>query len=133
MFEWKYVKELQEKNAIENYLREINVSIDGEIVECLRRNNGGRPKPDVFDTEQRKGRVFKALLSYNKSDRETIYAVYPGILKDKGLFPVATDPAGNFICVDLKCRQSIVFFELESGTKEFIADTFGNLLAKLYN
>ncbi len=132
MLIWKYVKPLREKGVVEKFLRDNNILLSDEIVACLKENNGGRPMNEVFDTDKSKERIFKALLSYNKTDRETIYSCYPGIFREKGLFPLATDPAGNFISVDLRNNNAIIFFELESGTKEFIANTIGELVEKLY-
>jgi len=129
---WKYVKPLNEEKVVEDFLVNNHISLPGEIIGCIKENNGGRPSKDTFDTSKRKEREFKALLSYNKTDKETIYSCYPNVFKSKGLFPIASDSAGNFICVDVNGGNSIVFFELESATEEFIADDFKKFLDSLY-
>ena len=129
---WKYVKPLREGKEVDDFLKCNNVTLPVEIVRCIKENNGGRPSKDTFDTDRSKERVFKALLSYNIVDKETIYMCYPNVFKEKGIFPIAVDHAGNFICVDVNCGNAIVFFELESGIKEFIADNFKGLLDNMY-
>lgn len=129
---WKYIKPLKDEKAVEDFLDCNNVRLPLEIIDCIKENNGGRPINEAFDTTVSKERVFKSLLSYNKSDKETIYACYSNVFKNKNLFPIASDPAGNFICVDLKNNNAIVFFELESSEKEFISDDFKELLDSLY-
>lgn len=129
---WKCVKPLNSEDDVDKFLKQNDIKMPREIISCIKENNGGRPSPNIFTTETKKERILKAILSYNSNDKETIYVCYPSVFKDKGLFPIASDPAGNFICIDLKSNNAIVFFEHESGNKEFIANGFSEFLNNLY-
>ena len=129
---WKYVKPLEDENSIELFLAKNNLELPFDVIECLEENNGGRPSLNEFDTDQSKERVFKALLSYNLEDKESIYNIYSKEFKNKGLFPIASDVAGNFICINLKSDNKIVLVEHESGRIEHIANTFSEMLKSMY-
>ncbi len=130
---WKYVKELKDKQSVKKYLAEKGISLDSKLIETIETNNGGRPSSKVFDTSDAKERMFKSLLSYNKDDLETIFDNYndENDIKKNGLFPFAIDPAGSYICVDLK-DNSIVYFDTDVEKKELIAKTFAEFLNMLY-
>lgn len=129
---WKYVKQLEDQNSTESFLSNNNIELPFDILECLKNNNGGRPNLNTFDTDKAKERLFKALLSYNINDKENIYSTYSQEFKNKGMFPIASDVAGNFICVNLKFNNEIVLVEHESGRIEYIGETFTEMLNHLY-
>jgi cell wall assembly regulator SMI1 len=127
---WKYVKPLANKAAVENFEKAKGISLPSDLKLCITMNNGGRPEKNVFDTEQSKGRVFKTLLSFNESDIETIYKFFPlDTKKSSSFIPFASDPGGNFLCLK---ENKIVLFLHETDTFENVADSFTELLAKLY-
>lgn len=126
---WKYVKPTSEEKilAVE---KSKNVSLPKDLKDLILLNNNGRPSLSTFDTKKTKERVFKKLLSYNENDLENVYGAIE-ILKDqKGLFPVASDPFGNFIC--LKNCNKVVFFNHESSDVEDISNTVTELIDNLY-
>jgi hypothetical protein len=129
---WKYVKPLEDQNSIKLFWAKNNIELPCDVLEFLKENNGGRPSLNTFDTDQSKERVFKALLSYNFEDKETIYKAYSKEFKNKELFPIASDAAGNFICINLKSNNEIVLVEHESGRIEHIGNTFSDMLSRLY-
>lgn len=129
---WNYVKPLKDPNAVDHFLEQNHIELEQNLIDLLKNHNGGRPSPDTFDTSLTKERVFKALLSYNMEDRETIYKCYSKELKERALFPLATDPAGNYICIDLGGENDIVFFETESLGKERVANSFEEFINQLY-
>lgn len=131
IIQWKYVKPLENEEIVTLYLEKENLKIPKELIECLKSNNGGRPSINAFDTNVAKERVFKSLLSFNYNDFETIHIVYNSFFREKKLFPFATDPSGNYICVVLE-DNSIVYFEMESQKIEQIADSFSEFLELLY-
>ena len=116
---WKYVKPLKNQKAVELFLNKYQINLPEKIVQCLSRNNGGRPSVNYFDTEKGKGYVFKSLLSYNEGDIECIYNVYPSLFKGTYLFPIGTDAGGNFVCYDLE-KNKYVLLKHETNTVEFI-------------
>ena len=69
---WKYVKPLEEEEAIKTFLAEKNINLPGTLITLLERYNGGRPSDKDFETKSGREYVFKSLLSYNRGDRETM-------------------------------------------------------------
>ena len=127
---WEYVKPLKSKNLIDDFERENNISFPEDLKNCLIKNNGGRPSKNIFDAKRSKENVFKALLSFNKSDPETIYMVYSVLNEEKnGLIPFAGDPSGDFICI---YKNEVVLYSHETGKIEKAAASFTELLSKLY-
>ena len=86
----------------------------------MEKNNGGRPTEKAIITDTSREYVFKAMLSYNKGDKETIYSIYSELFKDTNWFPFASDAAGNFVCYDLKMKK-YVLYNHETGKGEVIA------------
>lgn len=128
---WKYIKPLKNPNEIEIFLKENSLQLPEDVIKCMKDNNGGRPSKDIFDTEESIEHVFKALLSLNREDKENIYNIYSSEFKEIELFPFATDPAGNYICIDLKDNK-IVFYNHENSRKEYICNNFHDLEDLLY-
>ena len=125
---WKYVKatSLDKIQAVE---KEYDVSLPNDLINLLLESNNGRPEKSLFQVIGIE-RVFKKLLSYNKEDRENIYP-YIEILRneDSKLFPIASDPFGNFICL---FEGQIVFWEHETARKQYICDTITEFINLLY-
>ena len=127
---WKYVKNLQDIKAIDNFEKEHSVSFPQDLKACIIKNNGGRPSKSILDTATEKGHVFKVLLSFNKEDRETIFTIYEVLQKeDSSLLPFASDPAGNFLCIK---DGKVVLYLHETGGVEKVANSFSELIEKLY-
>ena len=128
---WKYVKPLSNVNAVEDFEKQNHVQFPLNLKQCLKDNNGGRPSLNVFDTDKSKERVFKALLSFNEADAENIYKFFPIIYSQSHgrLLPFASDPSGNYLCLQ---GTKIVLFLHEDETEEGVADSFSELLEKLY-
>jgi len=129
---WKYVKKLKNKKAIENFENENKIKLPIDIIECVKKNNGGRPNKKTFDTENSKERVIKNLLSFNSDDLETVYSIFEVLNKeDNRLFPIASDPSGNYICYDLM-NKKIVLWLHETNKVENISNDFSEFLDALY-
>lgn len=129
---WKYVKELENKNAVELFEDENDIKIPTDIVECIKINNGGRPNRKGFDTECSKGRVVKSLLSFNPEDLETIYTIFDVLKKEKSeLIPIFSDPSGNYICYDTLNKEMVLWLH-ETNTTEKISNSFSEFLSSLY-
>ena len=119
----------------------MGIKLPNDYVECIKENNGGRPRPKTFDFGGNKEMIFASLLSLAEVDKENISAVYDWI-KDRlpqGVYPFAKDPFGNFICFKYEEESiSIVFWDHEKTSEdreksiETICETFQQLLDKLY-
>ena len=131
---WKYVKALKDRQCIKVFELENGITIPKDLKECIFDNNGGRPNVKVYDTNKSSGRVIKTLLSYNQEDVENIYKILP-LFKENSIFllPFASDPSGNFICVDLANKDSIVLWIHETESTEYIAESFSKFLGILHN
>lgn len=129
---WKYVKNLQSVESISVFEKMIGCNIPEDIKNCIIKYNGGRPDKKVYNTDLTKERTIKSLLSYNINDLETVYDAYNAVSKSNdNLVPVASDPAGNYICFN-KRNQKIVLWLHETDAEESVADTFTDFLNKLY-
>lgn len=102
---WKYVKPLKAKDDVKSFLKENSIDLPGCLVSLIENNNGGRPSAKDFITSDGVEHVFKSLLSYNADDSEPIYSIYDEVFSKTSLYPIGTDPAGNFICFDRKERN----------------------------
>lgn len=120
---WKYIKPLDNPNAVRDFLKAYNILLPEEVIKIIEKCNGGRPSDRDIVTRNKKEHVFKSLLSYNKTDSETIYSVFPEQFKETSLFPIGTDPAGNFICFDIK-RKIYCFYDHETGYSDEITGMF---------
>ena len=118
---WKYVKPLESKAIVRDFLTIHQIELPREMVSIIEKNNGGRPSNKRIVTVSQKEYVFNSLLSYNKKDLETIYMVFPDVFKGTTLYPIGTDPAGNFICYDYKAKY-YVFYDHELNLTERIVE-----------
>lgn len=113
------------------------IQFPNDFVECVCKNDGATPEPSTFDFEGRKGISFGFLLSFRPDSEMYILDVYNRIKKalPKDVFPIADDPAGNFICFDFRQdpnNPKVVFWDHEWDKVVPICDTFTELLNKLY-
>lgn len=106
---WKYVKTLENRDAVRLFLEKYRIDLPRFIVQTIETYNGGRPSNKHIFTSANREYVFKTLLSYNKNDKETIYSVYPEPFRKLGLFPIASDTAGNYVCFDVTNRNWVLY------------------------
>ena len=125
---WRYVK----PTTLDNILfveKEYSIKLPQDLVNLILMYNNGRPEKSLFLVGD-KERVFKKLLSYNKEDRENIFSFIDVLSREMPcLFPIASDPSGNFICL---YDGKIVFFEHEISKVQYICDTISDFLKMLY-
>lgn len=124
---WKYDKPLNDSMAVKIFLEKYKVRLPSSLIEVMEKHNGGRPSEKTIVTATNQEYVFKAMLSYNEGDKETIYSIYPELFKGKKSFPFASDSAGNFICYDTVSKK-YVFYNHETDTEEIIISLLGGLL-----
>ena len=126
---WKYVKKLNDLNAVENFETTYNVKFPSDLKDIIKKYNGGRPELKLFDTSTETGKDFKTLLSFNKTDIENIYIFCDDASSVREMLPFASDPAGNlFVLKDGK----IFFWNHETDSTSFLADSFTEFLNMLY-
>ena len=131
---WKYVKQLETEENINDFECLVRYSFPEDFRKCVKNYNGGRPSKRAFDTDRRKDRELKSLLSFNKGDRETVWKIHDwnsNELADRYI-AFAIDNFGNLICFDAN-NDKVVFLDLESSCFEKVADTFSAFLDCLYD
>lgn len=127
---WKYVKELKNENAIDDFEKEHNFLYPQDLKQILFKFNGGRPSLKYYDLPSEKDKEFKTLLSFNEDDIENIYKYYPLDSSDKSLIPIASDPAGNYFVL----KDNVIYLwnhETDSLCK--ITSTFTEFLNSLHD
>ena len=129
---WNFVEPLKSANLIDEFESLVGYEFPGDFKEFVMQYNGGRPEHKAYDTDTTEGRVFNKLLSFNKDDISTVWKTNGNIegLPDKYVV-FATDPFGNLICFD-KDNDNVIFWNHEDESVEHIANTFTELLDKLY-
>lgn len=129
--EWKYVKATTSEK-IEAVKKKYDVQLPEDLEKLILKSNNGRPVKSTFDSENTRGLEFKKLLSYNTEDMENIYTFIDVVqTENRNLFPIASEPSGDFICLDLS-NNTVVHFNHETTTNEFVADSISQLISSLY-
>lgn len=134
---WILVKNLSNSEIINDFEKKYEIEFPDSFKEIVRHYNGGRPRPNTFDSVETKERVVKGLLSFNKQDRENIWDTYEN-LKERlpnRVFPIISDPFGNYICMAFNATSKesiIVFWNHETSELENVANNFSGFLKLLY-
>lgn len=127
---WKYVKELQNEKAIDEFEKKHNFSYPQDLKQILINFNGGRPSSKYYDLANEKDKEFKTLLSFNETDIENVYKCYPLDSSDKSLIPFASDPAGNYFVLK---DNEIYLWNHETDYLSKISSTFTDFLNSLHD
>ena len=89
-----------------------------DFIACVKKYDGGYPRPKIFDVPGRDENVFSKLLTFDLESRNSIIQVYEDIkdrLVDK-VYPFGKDSFGNHLCFDYRNNSqspTIVFWEHE--------------------
>jgi hypothetical protein len=118
------------------------VTFPSDYQECVRVNHGGHPDPRGFTV---RGAIHSwrsclaVLLSLDWRRPDDVWSVLANLTLDgqlpDGLFPIAEDGGGDFLCLDFRGRPSpptIVYWSHEVGGDEgvvHVADNFTELLS----
>lgn len=139
---WKFIKKHIDENIILQIQENLNIKFPSDYIECVIKNNGGRPNPDSFDFEGHEEAVFNSLLSLHSEDKENMISVCEWIRYrlPGNVIPFANDPLGNYICFDYRENNNpvIVFWDHEIAGKDKekcltkICNSFDELLSRLY-
>lgn len=136
---WLFVDEEIDSEIINNVEKSFGILFPEDYRECIKKNNGGYPEPNLYDfNEDEGGAVFDCLLSYTNKDAN-IEVIFDIMDLPKGIIPFARDPFGGLICFDYRDgieSPVVVFFdpELDEDSKiKPICSTFTELLEGLYS
>ena len=126
---WKYVSPI-DASEIASIEEKLGISLPDDLKNIVSQFNNGSPSKCRFDGALNKEHVFKTLLSFNDGDAENIFVAMRVVGFDTTrLFPFASDPAGNFICLS---DSKVVLWNHESESVEDVADSVTEFINKLY-
>jgi hypothetical protein len=144
--EWLNGIRLEDVNNLNLIENDWKVKLPPQLRSIIQDHNKSYPENYVFDTEKSKERVFGGLLSFDLSSKNNIRHHFQAI-RDRlpeGVFPIAIDPGGNYICldyrIDMDAEPKVVLWDHEgfilNGKEtyniEHIARSFDNFLLGLY-
>ncbi|MFC7677701.1 SMI1/KNR4 family protein [Paenibacillus sp. GCM10028914] len=135
---WERVVGEVSEDIINKVERTYDIVFPKDYRECVIRNNGGHPKPNIFFYKDEGEGVFEHLLSFTSEPNIVVVYEFIRDYMPEGIFPFATDPFGNQLCFDYRKNKdspSIVFRDHEEIGEEGIielCDTFSELLETLH-
>ncbi|WP_283750954.1 SMI1/KNR4 family protein [Bacillus cereus] len=139
---WIMSKPLEDEKAVVRFENMLEIVLPDDYKLCITNYDAGRPRPNVFDTAQRKELVAKALLSFDQSNVENIWDTFENIKNQlpKRIVPFMSDQFGNYVCFDYRNSNepTVVFWDHELShqniTEEiiYIANSFSEFVEGLY-
>lgn len=131
--EWKRIKQLKNKNSIEDFQNEYKLDLPLSLKNLILKYNGARPEKKLIKMDNGHLLEMKMLLSYNREDLENIYDCI-NFFKDKynnDRLPFAIEPSGNYFCINLE-NFSIEYWNYENDTLITVANSLKQFLDKLF-
>lgn len=139
---WIMSKHLIDGEEITRFENMLGITFPEDYKICVRHNNAGRPRPNVFDTAQRKELIAKMLLSFDQTHTENIWTPYEYLKNSlpKLVVPFMSDQFGNYICFDYRYsdKPSVVLWDHELCNQNagqgivYIAEDFSEFIGALY-
>lgn len=133
--EWRYIKTSISKEDIVMVENKIGFPLPRDFVKIVMTYNGGRPRPNRFNTKTTTGRVLKAFLSLHSNDQGSVFSVleWVGDRLEENIVPFAEDPAGNYLCFKHSIKNTkIIFWDHEKDESEIVCDSITELMGSLY-
>ncbi|WP_422122331.1 SMI1/KNR4 family protein [Planococcus sp. X10-3] len=135
---WILSKPLKNMDLVKDFENKHQIVFPGKYLEVVKEYNNGRPRPNVFDSEENKERVAKSLLSFDPDHQDNVWETYKVLYKQlpSDVFPFIIDQFGNYVCFfydPLLEEPSIVFWNLEEQQTEKVASSFEDFLNQLYS
>lgn len=135
-------KPLGSEEAVVRFENMLEIVLPNDYKLGVANYNAGRPRPNVFDTAQRKELVAKALLSFDQTNVENIWTTYENLKNQlpKQIVPFMSDQFGNYICFDYRASNepAVVFWDQELSHQNiekgiiYIANSFSEFIGGLY-
>ncbi|HHB2075694.1 TPA: SMI1/KNR4 family protein, partial [Bacillus cereus] len=110
-------------HEIEQVEKYFNIKLPNDFIECVKKYDGGYPRPKIFDVPGQDENVFNDLLTFHIEDEYSIVKNYEDIKEEllDNIYPFANDPFGNFLCFDYRNNSAlptIVFWDHEEEDME---------------
>ncbi len=124
----------------------LGVRLPDAYRDFLLAHNGGRPKPNVFQTQDNTGSSIDWFLAVHNGPYDNFEKYFINYKLTRravlgNLIPIGHDPGGNLICLSIQGedRGSVYFWDHEKETSpptyanvHLIADNFAGLLTSLH-
>ncbi|CAM4193710.1 hypothetical protein BAMA_23985 [Bacillus manliponensis] len=100
-----------------------DIKFPSDFIECVKKYDGGYPRPKIFDIPEQDENVFNNLLTFDLESQYSIVQRYENI-KDRlvnKVYPFGRDSFGNFLCFDYRNNPespTVVFWEHEEEDME---------------
>jgi cell wall assembly regulator SMI1 len=138
--EWERIHQPITEKIIFDVEKKLNVIFPKDYKDCVVKNNGGYPVPNLFLFEDGGEGIFECLLSYTNEYINILVAndlMSPYV--ENGIIAFAADPFGNKLCFDYrndKNSPTVVFYdndESDDRAIEYICEDFTSLLDSLHS
>ena len=126
---WKYKIDLEDKSIFSEIEQSRGIESPDDLKQLVIDENAATPEKYCFMVGNNE-RVFGAVLSFNKSDDDTVFGAL-NVVHNKNLFPFGIDPFGNYICLDLKSEE-VVFWDHETERIESTGNKLKSFIESLY-
>ena len=126
---WKYKIDLEDKTIFSKIEQSREIEIPEDLKQLGIDENAATPEKYCFMVGNNE-RVFGSVLSFNKSDDDTVFKALD-VVQDKNLLPFGIDPFGNYICLNLKSEE-VVFFDHETDRIESTGKKLKQFIESLY-
>lgn len=134
------------EQEITNLENQLGINLPNDYKEFLKKHNGGYPEPDGFDfANGDDGSSVDKFLEMSDSKNASIIDYYQAYKNriPKNYFPIAKDPGGNLILIEINHKESGVYFwdhenEAEDGDTPWmdnvylISSSFNDFIDNLY-
>ncbi|KWX88142.1 hypothetical protein AMQ83_08645 [Paenibacillus riograndensis] len=137
---WLFAEESIDEETFRSVESTIGVTYPRDYEECVKKYNGGYPKPNKFDLHNGVQAIFMGLISFtNENLNITMFSDFAEESSVEGLVPFGRDPFGNLLCFDYRLNKTspkVIFFDHEATGEEAIitiCNTFTELLDGLYS
>lgn len=134
MNSWKYIKSDIDINDINLFYQKTGVALPELVAEFILNHNNGRPRLNNVKMPSGEEHIFEKLLSFNPKDTENFFSTYENIKTSltPEMFPIATDPFGNYFCLNAKNNFTVEFWNHEDRSTKNTGMDLLQLTKSLY-
>ena len=128
---WKRIKPLTSFSIVYETMEKYDLRASKALVDCIQKNNGGKPVPNHITASDGEEYDVKHLLSFNSEDQENFYQVINYFCNNYGttMIPFAIDSGSNYFCEQ---DDQVVIWTQEDGSIIRVANSFEAFLSSLH-
>lgn len=127
---WSFTIPLGDENSINYIQQKFKIKMPIELIEIIKKYNGGYPSKYKCNIEGFGDTDLKCLLSFNEEDDETIYDVLEFFINkfDGMLIPFASDSSSGYYCIS---KNGVEYYNELDSNCFFVANNINEFLEKL--